>query len=70
MASGRRVDALAQRRQDRQFVRLDDPRTALRFGEDELLQRDRVTVGLCLDEPALHLRAEPDDVTAAHPGVE
>src|SRR6516165_10144677 len=62
MASERRVNALAQRRQDRQFVRLDEARTALRLGEHKLLHLHRIAAGRSLDKRALHLRAEPDDI--------
>src|SRR5439155_16426964 len=51
--SGRRgVNADAQGRQDRQFVRLKDPRAALCLGENQLAL-------------ALHLRAELDEIAAA-----
>src|SRR5712691_7038984 len=56
--SGRRgVKADAQGRQDRQFVRLKDPRAALCLGENQLAL-------------ALHLRAELDEIAAAHDRVE
>ena len=52
-----RVDAAAQRRQNGQFVGLDDPRTALLFAEHQFAV-------------ALHLRPEPDGVAAPHPSIE
>src|SRR6516164_7378958 len=51
------ADALTQRRQDRQFVRLDDPRTALDLAESQL-------------PVTLHLWPEPDHVAAPYPCVE
>ena len=69
VAGGRRIDALAQWRQNWQFMLLDDPRAALRLGKNELLHFDRVAVGRCLTKPTLHLRAEPDDIATPYPGI-
>src|ERR1700730_4401345 len=51
------VDTLAQWRQNRQLVSFNNPGTTLGFAEDQLAV-------------ALHLRPEPDDVAAAHSGIE
>lgn len=64
------VNALAQWREDRQFVRFDDPRRALRLGEDELLHLDCAAVRRSLGKPALHLWPELYDIGAPYTGVE
>src|SRR5215471_1483084 len=50
------VDAPAQRRQNGQFMHLDNPRTPFRFAEQQLAI-------------ALHLRPELDEIAAAHTGI-
>src|ERR1700739_1058775 len=70
MSDRRRVDATAQRRQDRQFVPLDFAFATLHLGENKLLSLPHAAVGQGLAKPALHLRTEPDNVAAAYPGIE